>query len=49
MSEYFDFGLASEEIAAIDALNSNERGGSNPEVTDLEGMRRCVAAAQKAA
>jgi diketogulonate reductase-like aldo/keto reductase len=39
----FDFKLTPEEIDAIDALDCDERGGPDPEINDLEAIRRRVA------
>lgn len=45
--DVFDFQLTPEEVATIDALNCNERGGPDPEINDLETIRKRMAAAQK--
>ncbi|MFT3688623.1 aldo/keto reductase [Paenirhodobacter sp.] len=44
--DIFDFQLTAEEVAAIDALDCNERGGPDPEANDLETIRKRVAAAK---
>ena len=41
--DIFDFQLTREEVAAIDALDCNERGGPDPEVNDLQAIRKRVA------
>ena len=41
--DIFDFGLSHEEMAAIDGLDCNERGGPDPEVNDLEAIRNRTA------
>ncbi|RQR24987.1 aldo/keto reductase [Burkholderia sp. Bp9143] len=43
----FDFQLTPSEVAAIDALNCDERGGPDPEVNDLETVRKRVASQAK--
>ncbi|WP_405124997.1 aldo/keto reductase [Ralstonia pseudosolanacearum] len=35
----FDFALSHDDMLAINALDSNERGGPDPEVNDLEAIR----------
>jgi len=42
--DIFDFQLEEKEVAAIDALNCNERGGPDPDVNDLETVRKRQAA-----
>lgn len=42
--DIFDFQLEAQEVAAIDALNCNERGGPDPDVNDLENIRKRQAA-----
>lgn len=42
--DIFDFHLSPQEIAAIDALNCDERGGPDPEVNDLQTIRARLAA-----
>lgn len=41
--DIFDFQLTQEEMDEIDALDCNERGGPDPEVNDLEAIKRRVA------
>lgn len=38
--EIFDFELSGDELAAIDALNANQRGGPNPDDITLETFNR---------
>lgn len=38
--DIFDFALTPDQLAAIDALNANERGGPEPENITLETFRR---------
>lgn len=37
--EVFDFELGAADMAAIDALNRDLRGGGNPETFDMDYMR----------
>jgi diketogulonate reductase-like aldo/keto reductase len=40
--DVFDFELSSEELAAIDALDTGQRGGPEPEVITLESFGRPI-------
>jgi len=40
--DVFDFDLSSDELAAIDALNTGQRGGPEPEVITLESFGRPI-------
>lgn len=41
--DIFDFQLTPEEVDAIDPLDCHERGGPDPEINDLEAIRKRVA------
>lgn len=45
--DIFDFHLTPEEAASIDALDCGERGGPDPEVNDLDTIRRRMAEMQR--
>jgi len=38
----FDFDLSTEELAAIDALDTGQRGGPEPEAITLENFGRPI-------
>jgi hypothetical protein len=38
----FDFQLTSDEIAAIDSLDTGKRGGPEPEAITLEAFGRAI-------
>ena len=40
--DVFDFALTSDQVAAIDALNTNERGGPVPDAITLETFSRII-------
>ena len=40
--DIFDFALTPDELAAIDALDTNERGGPNPDTITLETFNRVI-------
>ena len=40
--DVFDFELATEELAAIDALDTDRRGGPEPEAITLESFGRPI-------
>jgi 2,5-diketo-D-gluconate reductase A len=40
--DVFDFELSSDELAAIDALDTGQRGGPDPEVITLESFGRPI-------
>ena len=40
--DVFDFDLAAEELAAIDALDTGQRGGPEPEAITLESFGRPI-------
>jgi diketogulonate reductase-like aldo/keto reductase len=40
--DVFDFELSTEELAAIDALDTGQRGGPEPEVITLESFGRPI-------
>jgi diketogulonate reductase-like aldo/keto reductase len=40
--DVFDFDLTTEELAAIDALGTGQRGGPEPEVITLEDFGRPI-------
>jgi diketogulonate reductase-like aldo/keto reductase len=40
--DVFDFDLSTDELAAIDALDTAERGGPDPEAITLENFGRPI-------
>ena len=40
--DVFDFDLSTEELAAIDALDTGQRGGPEPEAITLENFGRPI-------
>ena len=40
--DVFDFDLTSEELAAIDALDTGQRGGPEPEAITMESFGRPI-------
>jgi diketogulonate reductase-like aldo/keto reductase len=40
--DVFDFELAGEELAAIDALDTGQRGGPQPEAITMESFGRPI-------
>jgi len=40
--DVFDFDLSADELAAIDALDTGQRGGPEPEVITLESFGRLI-------
>jgi diketogulonate reductase-like aldo/keto reductase len=40
--DVFDFELTDDELAAIDALDTDQRGGPEPEAITLEGFGRPI-------
>jgi 2,5-diketo-D-gluconate reductase A len=40
--EVFDFDLSADEMAAIDSLDTDRRGGPDPEAITLEAFGRAI-------